>query len=334
MLGFLEENLLLVLSIIGLVLGFLASISEFVTRRKPVRFLLIVAILGFVISVTYQIYAYNLKQEEARQQAAKEQLERSLQLARDDIIKEINLNVRSTKLTVETIAEHLETTKLNEVAREMVTIRQTGSLRFEETMAFAKGSPDMWFRYADWLQGMNEKTEAPSLSITFNAGHYYDAGLLLAYLLTSQTTRSYLEKVVTNRGKWKTFNADQPYLINLKQTAGQVQWILFYDRSNQNLIGFADAQNFISELMAYHHLGKHKDIEDLLNKQHANPVMALQERFSSIQTAVFRTRSPAKLVQAMIEEQLALAVAAAGPRPYVVHLEKMIRLAASDQGKL
>ena len=330
MIGFIQENILLVLSIIGLVLGFLASISEFVTKHKPVRLLVVVAVLGFVVAVSYQIYDFNLKQQEARQKAAEKQFEKTMQQARDAIIEKIDLNVSATKITVESIAARLETTELSDVATEMVTVLTTGGAHFEETAAFAKGSPDMWFIYADWLESLGNIKVAPSLSITFNAGHHYDAGLLLAYLLTSQATRGSLEAVVSNHGQWKTFNAEQPFLFNLNQATAQVDWILFYDKSEQHLIAFADAQAFIRELMVYHRLGKHQEIEDVLNQQQQQPITALQQKFSSIQTAVFKTGTPSELVQSMIEQQLAVSVAAAGPRPYIVHLERMIQLAAGS----
>lgn len=331
MIEFIQENILLVLSIIGLVLGFLASISEFVAKHKPVRFLAVITVLGLVVAVAYQIYDFNQEQENAQQIAVEKQFERTMQQARDDIIAKIDLNVSATKITVETIAERLKTTDLSDVATEMVTVLTSGGAHFEETAAFAKGSPEMWFVFADWLESMSSMEEAPSLSITFNAHHHYDAGLLLAYLLTTQATAEYLEEVVSNHSKWKTFSAEQPYLVNLNVSSGQVLWVLFYDHSNQNLIGFAEAQAFTRELMVYHRLGKHKEIEDILNKQHEKPIAALQEKFSSIQTAVFKTRIPSDLVQAMIKQQLAVSVAAAGPKPYVVRLERMIQLAASTQ---
>lgn len=329
MIDFIQQHTLLVLSIIGLVLGFLASISEFVAKRKPVLFAVVVAVLTLVVAVAYQVYDFNQKQEEARQQAAEKQLEKTMQQTRDEIINKIDLNVSATKITVETIAQRLESTELSDVAIRMVTVMTSDAGDFDEITAFAKGSDQMWFIYADWLESLSGKEVAPSLSITFNAHHHYNAGLLLAYLLTSKTTRADLEAVVTDGNQWKTFNAEQFYLVNLNQDSAQVQWVLFYDQSAQNLVGFADAQAFIRELMAYHRLGKHEEIEAILNHPSEMPIASLQQKFSSIQTAVFKTSTPSSLVQEMINRQFAVSVAAAGPRPYVVHLERMIQLAAS-----
>lgn len=331
MIDFIQQHILLVLSIIGLVLGFLASISEFVAKRKPVLFVVVITILSLVVAVAYQVYDFNQKQEEARQQAVEKQFEKTMQQTRDDIIKQIDLNVSATKITVETIAQRLESTELSDVATRMVTVMTSGAGDFEETIAFAKGSAEMWFIYADWLQSLDSTEVAPSLSITFNAHHHYNAGLLLAYLLTSKATQADLQEIVTDGSQWKSFNAEQLYLVNLNQDSAQVQWILFYDKSTQNLVGFADAQTFVRELMAYHRLGKHKEIEDILNHSSDIHIAELQMKFSSIQTSVFMTETPSKLVAQMINRQLAVSVAAAGPKPYVVHLERMIKLAASPE---
>jgi len=331
MIDFIQQHTLLVLSIIGLVLSFLASISEFVAKRKPVLFVVVIAILTLVVAVAYQVYDFNQKQEEARQQAAEKQFEKTMQQARDDIIKKIDTNVSATKITVETIAQRLESTELSDVATRMVTVMTSGASDFEETIAFAKGSAEMWFVYAGWLESIDGNEVAPSLSITFNAHHHYNAGLLLAYLLTSKATQADLQEIVTDGSQWKSFNAEQFYLVNLNQNSAQVQWLLFYDQSAQNLVGFADAQSFIRELIAYHRLGKHKEIEDILNHPGETPIAALQKKFSSIQTAVFKTETPSNLVAEMINQQLAVSVAAAGPKPYVVHLERMIKLAASSE---
>ena len=328
MIEFIQQHTLLILSIVGLVLGFLASISEFVARRKPVLFVVVIAVLSLVVAVAYQVYDFNQQQEDARRQAVEEQLARTMQEARDDIIKQIDLNVSATKITVETIAQRLESAELGDVATRMVTVTTGGGGHFEEAMAFAKGSPDMWFIYADWLESLDDMQVAPSLSVTFNAHHQYNAGLLLAYLLTSEATRAVLEAIVSNGSTWQSFNAEQLYLANLAQPATQAQWVLFYDQSEQNLVGFADAHAFVRELMVYHRLGRQHEIEAVLNEPGELPIVALKQKFASIQTAVFETDKPTNLVQAMINRQLAVSVAAAGPKPYVVHLERMIKLAA------
>ncbi|MFZ1982939.1 MAG: hypothetical protein WAU91_00920 [Desulfatitalea sp.] len=104
--------------------------------------------------------------------------------------------------------------------------------------------------------------------------------------------------------------------------------MLFYDGATRKLVAFAEAETFAQQLMVLHRLGQHQMIDTLLNTRHADPAAELRRVFPSVQTAVFATERPDELVAAMIEQQLPLAVAAAGPRPYVVRLVRMIQLAA------
>jgi len=331
MLEFVRSHLLLVLSVSGALLSFMASFTGLVSKRKPILFLAILGVLGFVVAIAYQLYGYSEKQEASRRAAAERQIEQAAQRARDNVIDEINLNVQHTRVTVDAIADRLKTTSLSEVATELVTIRTTGDVDFEETVAFAKGSPQMWSVYADWLTTVQLADVAPSLSLTLNAGHHYDSGLLLAYLLTSEATRVELGGVVGNHQAWHTFAAEPLYLKNFVPGVGRVRWVLFYDKSGQDLVAFADAHAFVQELMVYHRLGHHERVDTVFNHPTANPVAALQKVFPSIQNAVFRTASPSELVRVMIDRELAVSVAAAGPRPYVVRLERMIQLASREQ---
>lgn len=328
MMNFIQGHLLLVLTIVAAVISFLASLIGIVFKKKPVVILATLAILGFAVGITYQLYAYNEKQETARRSAAEKQIQEAAQRARDNVIKEINLNVIETKITVAAIADRLKTSTLREIGTELVTIRSSSTGHFEETAAFAKGSDVMWAIYADWLGSVRQSDVAPSLSLTLNGGHQYNSGLLLAYLLTSDGTRGDLSRVINDHESWYTFAAEKIYLKNFKPKTGHLGWVLFYDGSGDNLVAFADAQAFTQELMVYHRLGQHHRIENLLNTRLAKPAEALQQVFSSVRTAVFATRSPADLVRVMIEEQLAVSVATGEKQPYVARLERMIQLAA------
>ncbi len=58
---------------------------------------------------------------------------------------------------------------------------------------------------------------------------------------------------------------------------------------------------------------------------------ALRSVFASLQAAVFDPDRCDELVRRMIEQQLLLALAVAGPRPCVAKLTRMIRLAAAER---
>lgn len=324
MMDFVRQHLLLLLSIAGLVLSFLASVTEASARRPSARFTAVALTLALVVAVVYQISAFN-------RQTAERQIEQAAQRARDGIIEQINLTVRETSVTVSAIAAQLSATPLGQVATALVTVRTSHAAGFEETLAFAKGSPAMWRHYADWLESLDGSGQAPSLSLTLNANHHYDPGLLLAYLLTGPATRSRLESVIGHPDRWHDFDAESLFASNLGAPAGPVQWVLFYDGALNRLAGFAEATAFTSELMVFLRLGEHSAIEQLLNRSGDDVMAALAQRFPAVGSAVFDTSRPSVLVEKMIARQIPLAVSAAGPLPHIVRLERMIQSATGER---
>lgn len=328
MFQFVSDNVLMVLTILGAVVSFLASFIGLISKKKPILILSILAVLGFTVGISYQVYNYNQKQEDERRKAAKEQITEAAQRARDNVVNEINLTVQQTKITVDSIAQQLNKTTLQEVATELVSISSSGNTYFEETAAFAKGSPEMWHNYAGWLASLRGHMVAPSLSLTVNANYHYDSGLLLAYLLTSEATRGRLKDVVSQHSAWHNFPAEEIYLEAFAPNMAHLQWVLFYDVPRQLPVAYAEAQNFTQELMVYHRLKQHNKIDELLNAGRPNTIAELRKSFPSIQTAVFATKSPAELVKLMIDQQLALSVTSADKKTYVAKLVRMIQLAA------
>lgn len=328
MLQFFIDNILLVLTIFGAVISFLASFIGLISKKKPILILAILSVLGFTAGIAYQIYDYNQKQEKDRRKIAKEQIAEAAQQARDNVINEINITVQKTKVTVDSIAKQLNEKTLQEVATELVSISTSSTINFEETMAFAKGSPKMWRKYAEWLTSLSGTKVAPSLSLTFNADHHYDSGLLLAYLLTGEATRNSLEDIVKRHGAWHNFPAEEIYLKAFAPHKTHLLWVLFSDVTTQLPVAYADAQLFTQELMVYHRLKQHDKINELLNAQGPTTIAGLQKSFPSIQTSVFETKSPAELVKLMIDQQLVVSVTSADNKSYVAKLERMIQLAA------
>ena len=328
MFQFVSDNILLVLTIFGAVVSFLASFLGLISKKKPIMIIAILAVLCFTVGIAYQIYDYNQKQEDERRKTAKEQIVEAAQRARDNVVDEINLTVQQTKITVDSIAKQLNKTTLQEVATELVSIRTSGNINFEETAAFEKGSPEMWRTYAGWLTSLGRTMVAPSLSLTVNANHHYDSGLLLAYLLTGEATRDSLKDVVKQHSAWHNFPAEEIYLKAFASHTAHLHWVLFSDVTTQLPVAYADAQIFTQELMVYHRLKQHDKINELLNARGPNTIAELQRSFQSIQTAVFETKSPAELVKLMIDQQLAVSVTSADKKSYVAKLVRMIQLAA------
>lgn len=277
MFQFVSDNILLVLTVFGAVVSFLASFVGLISKKKPILILAILAVLGFTTGIVYQISDYNQKQEKERREAAKEQIDEAAQRARDNVVNEINLTVQQTKITVDSIAKQLNKTTLQEVATELVSILTSGTIKFEETAAFAKGSPGMWRRYAGWLTSLGQTMVAPSLTLTVNANRHYDSGLLLAYLLTSEATRASVKDVVNQRSGWHNFTAEEIYLKTFVPHTAHLQWVLFSDVTTQQPVAYAEAKIFTQELMVYHRLKQHDKVNAFLNARGPNTIAELQK---------------------------------------------------------
>jgi hypothetical protein len=143
MFQFVSDNILLVLTIFGAIVSFLASFVGLISKKKPILVLAILAVLGFSVGIAYEIYDYIQERDDKRAKAAKAQIFEAAQQARDNVVNEINLTVQQTKITIDSIAKQLNKTTLPEVATELVSIRTSGNIHFEEAAAFAKGSPEM-----------------------------------------------------------------------------------------------------------------------------------------------------------------------------------------------
>ncbi len=140
--------------------------------------------------------------------------------------------------------------------------------------------------------------------------------------------RDSLKIVVKTRSKWRDFAAERIYLKAFSPQTAHLHWILFYDETTQLPVAYADAQMFTQELMIYHRLKQHDNVNELLNNRGPDTIAKLQKAFPSIQTVIFDTKSPSELVKLMIDQQLAVAVTSSDNKPYVVKLARMIQLAA------
>jgi len=327
--AFIQENLLLILLIVGAILSFLGSFIALVADKKPVSVLAVLLVVGFVVGISQQLYSHSQKKEAARRATAKEQIEAAAQQARDNVINEINWTVQKTEITVDAIADKLLNANISDLGTELVSIQSSGQANFEESVAFAKGAPGMWPDFFEWLKSVSSASIAPSLSLRVNAGHHYDGGLLLAYLLTGPATGDDIFQVVENYDLWHSFSAEEIFLKSYAQNQQHLQMVLIYSGDSPIPVAYASAREFSQELMVYHRLGQHQQLDDLFNTANPKTLDKLLAAFSSLQTDVFATAKPAELVRKMIDNKLGEAVSADAGTTYLVRLAKMIQLAAA-----
>ena len=140
---------------------------------------------------------------------------------------------------------------------------------------YPKGDISKWEPYAAWLTRRNRpKDSSPCLAIAVNAGHHYKISLLLAYPMTSTETAGPIQSILF-RGddSWRRFpRADgffEKYGRMLTESperyTNHVEYVLFFDGSIANPIGYANALDWARNLLIYQELdesGQENDAAD------------------------------------------------------------------------
>jgi hypothetical protein len=258
------------------------------------------------------------------------QQEKLLEESRGILIEKIKENVIQTRITVEGIASKLETASFDSVGTALALVEDDPSRKDSiQMLEFGKGTAQMWGKYADWIDEVAMLPDSRAcLSITINAGagHHYVTGMLLAYLYTSSTTRPAIEEVM-REGRWNKF-PDKDFINTFGLATQGIRYLLIYDHNKERLAGFADANQFASELMAYQQSGIKQIVEDVFNK--SIDIMQIQKRFPSVSKHVLQSAKIKPLVKSMIDDQIPEAVVLKDGRPYLLQLEKIVKLAAAD----
>ena len=149
-------------------------------------------------------------------------------------------------------------------------------------------------------------------------------GLILAYLYTGEPTREVIEGML-ERQAWNAF-PDAAFIERFGLQTPGVQCLLVFDGDREHLVAFADSSRFAQELITYQQNGMSKTVETALNK---NPqVDALMKLFPSLSDNVLSGSATRALVEEMIRNQIAEAVALDGRAPYLLELQNIISLAA------
>lgn len=331
MLTFLKANPLLVIGISGAVLTLIASIYGVVVRSKTVSIVATFMVLSCLVVVAKELVAHNQAQQKELLQENRREQQKLLDATRQQLIEDIQTNVVQTRGTVEDIAARLEALPLEKLATPLVTVRDSEGRAdmAEEVLAFGKGSSRIWGVYADWLQQVSERDDVRAcLSLTLNRGGRYVTGMLLAYLYTDTSTRDALRPLMSGGG-WGSF-PDQAFTQNYGLTPGAVKCLLVYDGEPGNLLAYADAASFASELLAYQKQGLGRRVEQALNRQPAD-MRELRSLFPSLQENILKGGPSESLVKSMIDQQLPEVAVVEQDRSYLLQLERLIKLAANPR---
>lgn len=304
---FITNNLVFILAIASALITFLIFLVEKLVKKQKLKLLLIFAALGLLAFVGKEIIAL----QESKSKALLEQ-------KKGEIVQEILDNTRVTLSLVETLSEELTGENPGKIGVELV---QSETKR--ELDQFFKGSPELWRRYAQWLETFeNRQDKAPCLSFKLNAGKFYNANLILAYLFTNKNTRNKIGEVIMD---WRGFPDDQ-FINEFGPPRIDVKYVLFYDGESEKPVGYADANHFAYELWRYLAKGKRREVEDILNKPYSGYMADMKRYFESFRDHVAETKDALTAAEKMLAEELDELAVVHKDKVYLVRLSKIVKL--------
>lgn len=320
------SQLAFLVGITGAVISYVASISLSIAQRHKVKLFLVFLVVGFLVISAHQWIKHEVDKDEKRLKRFQERL-----------LQQIQTDVFDTRVTVEGISAQLINISIGSIGTELIQIDQSAERGVLD--AFRKGSPAYWDRYAEWLiSGEDSRTGMPCLSIYVNAGNY-KVGLLLAYLMTDRATRDSIKDILHKPGRqWEKFprvenffKENGRFLVENPQTkrGGLIRYVLFFDGSQDKVVGYADAISFARELLIYQELGMSNEIEDILSHTTGSATVSkvLANKFSSIRTNTTRESDVRKIVKNMIEKKKPEVAVFTERTSFLVKIEKVIQIA-------
>jgi hypothetical protein len=310
MVSFFKGNIVLILALSGAVISFLMFLTEKIAKQHKVRILIMLAAMGFLILTGQQLIDHLKKKNRAL-----------LDEARAQIVNDIQVKVTRSLSLLKQLS-----TVLKGASPEKIGIGIVQSMETNQVLEFSKGPPSAWRAYADWLQRYaGVKDKVTSLSLTVGAGRRYDAGLLLAYLLTNPQTQSFIGSRVIERGAWETFPTPD-FISSYGFAEPSVGYVLFYYGEPKRLVGFANARLFVRELLLYVESGRKREIEEKLNRRYPDAVQELAIYFQSFRRNVADVTDAYMTAVKMLKEKTNEMVVLHEGNLYFVNLTNIVQI--------
>lgn len=318
--GFISNNGVLILGIVGAAIALMASLSKIVQEKQSRRVVAGLAILGFVTLVAQQLIEAGLDAQGAEQRKLAEQ-------NRDTILSAISGNVERTASVVDDISQRLATVSLGDVGVRLIAV-DPEAREGEESLSFGKGPASAWEQYTRWVGASRNTRSKTFLTFDVNASNHYVVGLTLAYLFAAPETETALRPIVAQGAPAERFQAS--FVDRMMLDWKGVDYVLFRDGQSRQVIAYAPARDFASELLQHERLGDTQRVEAVLNARQTDTAKALTELFPSMRSSVVtNTTDVGSVVKTMIEQRWSQCVVVGPAEQFIVALENVVRVAES-----
>jgi hypothetical protein len=327
----LENNIVLVLTILASVISLLGSMYDKVAKRKNLRLVLVLMFVVFSLATAKLVIDDIQKKNSA-------QLKKQIEIRRDMIAEEIRGNVQEgLKVGLEGLDISRKTITLLEGLKSQLTgkplstigVKLTG-LGTEEMHIFQKGNIYELKPFVTKVEGLlhDDRKSLPAISLTLNAQRYYVPGLIMAYTLANgKNVDNIFNLLKSGSERWETFPSDA-FIKDYGPVDPLVKYVIFFDGNQNQLLGFADASMFMKEMLLYNQMGMYNRIEEILNVPGKATRETLSRFFRSFRPDVLIAADAYAVAKVMIDRNINETIAEYGNHYWLINLAKIVELAS------
>lgn len=325
----LENNIVLLFTILGSVISLLGSMYEKVAKKKNVRLILLSMFVVFFLATAKLVIDDIQKKNSA-------ELKKQIETRRDMIAEEIRGNVhKGLKIGLEGLEISRKTINLLEELKPKLSgksvstigVKLTG-LGTEEMHIFQKGNIYELKTFVSKVEGLTaeDRNALPAISLTLNADRHYIPGLIMAYTLANRANVDNIFNLLKSGSEsWSKFPSSA-FIKGYGPIELLVKYVIFYNRNQNQLLGFADASMFIKEMLLYNQMDMYARIEDILNVPGMATRETLSSFFKSFRSDVLTATDAYAAAEIMIDKNINETIAEYGNHYWLINLAKIVEL--------
>lgn len=293
---FLKNNLILILTLGGAILSFLIVLTEKVAKRNKLRISIMLGAFALLVLSGQQIVSHIEQKNKDLQDEAFKKSQVLMENERKKIVEDIQAKITVTKTIVEQLNDQLKGKSPEKIGVQVIQENETNRL-----LPIPKRSLDWWPNYVEWLKtSRGQQKLFPCLSLTLNADNHYNLNMLLLYLFTNPNTTRFIQGLpppekfeFPSKEFFKKFRIPEP----------EVKYVLFFDGTNNQLIGYAPAILFAKELLVYLETGNQSTIENILNNPSMDFLEEFEKHFNSFSNNVLIQKDAYAVAKEMISKK-------------------------------
>lgn len=298
---------MIILSIIAAALSLFGVLYDKTTQNKNLRVIILVAILGFIFSVT-QLGVKAIGDDAAgRQRSFIDSITARMNLKTDTVITFL----KSTNLQDVGVPLKLQQVNTVDDALHMNT-------RFRQV---AKGSYGDYLHYFNTLfNDANVNKDNYALSMTLSGSNKYKLNFMLNYLLTIDL-ESFNQIKASNAFFNENYILNSVFFEKFKAGSPIFKYVCFFDDRN-TLIGYANSKELVDELYPIYLENRRNNFD---NRLRTDPVKTIQN-LRSYKNLILQTNNTKEIAKILIKAHKSECIAVDRQKYYKVDLTDIVEI--------